>query len=81
MLQITDLGVIVKRDSTGELSAKFGKQEFLEIVRIEKPKVIYYNGIIHFFFFDGLVVCSSECEENDFEELEFVRVHELSTKN
>jgi hypothetical protein len=51
----------------GDLSeAGFGRIEFLEIVHIESPKIIYRSGTKHFFFLAGLAVSTNECEDSDF---------------
>ena len=34
---------------------KFARQEFLELVRLAKPKIIYHRKKMHFFAFDGFV--------------------------
>jgi hypothetical protein len=45
----------------------FGRTEFLEIVHVEKPKIIYRGDRKHFFFLAGLAVSTSECTDSDFE--------------
>ena len=47
--------------------ADFGKVEFLEIVHVERPRIIYTNGKKHFFFLAGLAVTTGECSDSDFE--------------
>lgn len=44
----------------------FGRTEFLEIVHVEKPGIIYRGEGRHFFFLVGLAVSSMECSEDDF---------------
>lgn len=46
--------------------ADFGRTEFLEIVHVEKPRIIYANGTKHFFFLAGLAVSTRECSDSDF---------------
>jgi len=46
--------------------AGFGKIEFLEIVNVEKPKIIYKGDMKHFFFLAGLTVSTKECSDTDF---------------
>ena len=45
---------------------KFRRKEFLELVSIAKPRIIYKRGKNHFFAFDGFVMYSQECDEMDF---------------
>jgi hypothetical protein len=45
----------------------FGKAEFLEIIHVERPRIIYRGERKHFFFLAGLAVCTSECSDSDFE--------------
>jgi hypothetical protein len=52
----------------GDRSAvDFGKVEFLEIVHVERPRIIYRSQDKHFFFLAGLAVRTSECSDADFE--------------
>lgn len=46
--------------------ADFGRIEFLEIVHIEKPRIIYTDGTKHFFFLAGLSVSTKGCSDSDF---------------
>lgn len=45
---------------------KFRRREFLELVEIAKPRIIYHRGRMHFFAFDGFVMYTFECDNNDF---------------
>jgi hypothetical protein len=45
---------------------KFGRREFLELVGIAKPRIIYHRKRMHFFAYDGFVMYTFECEDNDF---------------
>jgi len=45
---------------------KFKREQFLELVEIANPKVIYHKGRMHFFAFDGFVMYTFECEKTDF---------------
>ncbi len=46
--------------------AGFGRIEFLEIIHVEKPRIIYKSGAKHFFFLAGLSVSTMECTDSDF---------------
>ena len=45
---------------------EFGRVEFLEIVHVENPRILYKSSGRHFFFVAGLAVCTSECRDDDF---------------
>jgi hypothetical protein len=45
---------------------KFRRTEFLELVDIAKPGIIYHRGRMHFFAFDGFVMYTFECRDEDF---------------
>jgi hypothetical protein len=44
---------------------KFRRREFLELVDIAKPRVIYHRKRMHFFAFDGFVMYTFECDNGD----------------
>ena len=45
---------------------KFDKQNFLELVRIAKPRIIYRRKNVHFFAYDGFVMYTDQCDNSDF---------------
>jgi predicted ATP-grasp superfamily ATP-dependent carboligase len=45
---------------------KFRRREFLELVDIARPSVIYHRRRMHFFAFDGFVMYTFECDDRDF---------------
>jgi len=45
---------------------KFRKQEFMELVEIAKPGIIYQRSRMHFFAFDGFVMYTFQCNDGDF---------------
>jgi hypothetical protein len=45
---------------------KFRRREFLELVEIAKPMIIYHRKRMHFFSYDGFVIYTFECENSDF---------------
>jgi hypothetical protein len=45
---------------------KFDKTNFLELVRIARPKIIYRRKNMHFFAYDGFVMYCDQCENSDF---------------
>jgi hypothetical protein len=57
----------VGRVHGGRSAVDFGKVEFLEIVHVEQPRIIYRSQDKHFFFLAGLAVRTSECTDVDFE--------------
>jgi hypothetical protein len=51
---------------TSSYRVKFRRREFLELVQIAKPEIIYRRGKNHFFAFNGFVMYSQECSDQDF---------------
>ena len=51
---------------TSSYRVKFKRREFLELVEIAKPAIIYQTCRMHFFSFDGFAMYTFECEDNDF---------------
>ena len=50
---------------TSSYRVKFKRKEFLELVEIAKPKIIYHRKRMHFFAFDGFVMYTFECKDHD----------------
>ena len=53
---------------TSSYRVKFKRKEFLELVEIAKPRIIYHRKRMHFFAYDGFVMYTFECEDNDFKD-------------
>ena len=53
---------------TSSYRVKFRKEEFLELVEVANPKIIYQTGRMHFFAYDGFVMYTFECRDNDFKQ-------------
>ena len=53
---------------TSSYRVKFNRKEFLELVEIAKPEIIYQTGRMHFFAFDGFVMYTFECQDGDFKQ-------------
>jgi len=45
---------------------KFRRQEFLDLVKLANPKIIYHVRRMHFFSYDGFVMYTFECQNTDF---------------
>ena len=52
--------------STSSYRIKFRRTEFLELVEIAKPRIIYQRGRMHFFAYDGFVMYTFQCNDEDF---------------
>ena len=52
--------------STSSYRVKFRRTEFLELVEIAKPRIIYQRGRMHFFAYDGFVMYTFQCNDEDF---------------
>jgi hypothetical protein len=57
---------VVASMNSSSYRVKFRRREFLELVEIAKPIVIYQTGRMHFFAFDGFAMYTFECEDSDF---------------
>ena len=58
--------VIVAAQHTSSYRVKFHRKEFLELIEIAKPQIIYHRKRMHFFAFDGFVMYTFECRNQDF---------------
>ena len=45
---------VIAAQHTSSYRVKFKRKEFLELVEIAEPKIIYHRKRMHFFAFDGL---------------------------
>ena len=45
---------------------KLQRREFLRLVDIAQPRIIYHRRRMHFFAFDGFVMYTFECDNRDF---------------
>ncbi len=53
---------------TSSYRVKFDRTNFLELVRIARPRIIYRRRNMYFFSYDGFVMYCDQCEETDFSE-------------
>ena len=51
---------------TSSYRVKFRRDEFLRLVDVADPKIIYHRKRMYFFAFDGFVMYSFECTDDDF---------------
>jgi hypothetical protein len=51
---------------TSSYRVKFRRSEFLELVQIAQPKIIYHVRRMHFFAYDGFVMYTLECDPDEF---------------
>jgi hypothetical protein len=51
---------------TSSYRVKFKRDEFIELVGIAKPRIIYQRGRMHFFAYDGFVMYTFQCRDEDF---------------
>jgi hypothetical protein len=61
-------GGVVAASGVGSSSyrVKFRREEFLELVQVAKPRIIYQTGRMYFFSYDGFVVYTFQCRDEDF---------------
>jgi len=53
---------------TSSYRVKFRRKEFLELVEIAEPEIIYHRRRMHFFSYDGFVMYTFECDNSDFDQ-------------
>lgn len=53
---------------TSSYRVKFKRKEFLDVMELAKPKIIYHSRKMHFFAFDGFVMYTFECQNSDFKQ-------------
>jgi len=58
----------VAAQPTSSYRVKFRRKEFLELVKIANPRIIYHKGRMHFFAFDGFVTYTFERKDSDFKQ-------------
>ena len=59
---------VIAAQHTSSYRVKFRRKEFLELVEIANPKIIYHRRRMHFFSYDGFVMYTFECENGDFKQ-------------
>ena len=57
---------VIAAQHTSSYRVKFRRREFLELVDIAKPSIIYHRNRMHFFAYDGFVMYTFECDSRDF---------------
>ncbi len=63
---------------TSSYRVKFRRKEFLDLVEIARPQIIYQVKRIFFFAYDGFVMYTFDCQENDFLSQNILRAIEFS---
>jgi hypothetical protein len=72
---------IAAAQHTSSYRVKFKRREFLELVEIAQPKIIYHRKRMHFFAYDGFVMYTFECKDNDFKHLGLKVMHAIEFSN
>jgi hypothetical protein len=57
---------------------KFKRKEFLELLEIAKPRIIYHRKRMHFFAFDGFVMYTFDLEASDLRDKKVMHAIEFS---
>ncbi len=65
---------------TSSYRVKFRKKEFLDLIDIANPKLIYQVNKIFFFAYDGFVMYTFECQAKDFMNQCILRAIEFSNQ-
>jgi hypothetical protein len=51
---------------TSSYRVKFERREFLALVQLANPRLIYSRKGMHFFAYDGFVMYTDKCKDSDF---------------
>ncbi len=65
---MTESATVATESNSSSYRVKFAREEFLELVRVAKPKIIYKRRNMYFFAYDGFVMYCDQCEDRDFSE-------------
>ena len=71
---------VVAAQHTSSYRVKFKRKEFLELVEVAKPRIIYHRKRMHFFAFDGFVMYTFECEDKDLIDKKVMHAIEFSNE-
>lgn len=63
---------------TSSYRVKFSREDFIELYRTARPRIVYNRKKNHFFGFDGFLMYSQECSDGDFPGARIIKVEELS---
>jgi len=69
---------VVAAQHTSSYRVKFKRKEFLELLEIAKPKIIYHRKRMHFFAFDGFVMYTFDLEDSDLRDKKVMHAIEFS---
>ena len=67
MSEASYVGATVEASSeASSYRVKFDRDNFIELVRIAKPRIIYRRKNMYFFAYDGFVMYCDQCDSSDF---------------
>ena len=64
--------------SSSTYRLKFRREEFMELISIANPRLVYRVKNFYYFSFDGFVMYSDDCREEDLMSYKIINAHELS---
>jgi hypothetical protein len=65
---MTEATTVAAESNASSYLVKFAREEFLEIARLARPKIIYKRKNMYFFAYDGFVMYCDQCDDRDFSE-------------
>jgi hypothetical protein len=65
---MTEGATTAAESNASSYRVKFAREEFLELARLAKPRIIYKRKNMYFFAYDGFVMYCDQCEDKDFSE-------------
>ncbi len=61
-----EAAVAAETTEASSYRVKFDRENFLELIRIARPQLIYRRKNMYFFAYDGFVMYCDQCQETDF---------------
>jgi hypothetical protein len=66
MVNMAETAAATETMEASSYRVKFDRENFLELVHIAKPRIIYRRKNMYFFAYDGFVMYCDQCQETDF---------------
>ena len=63
---MVESSMVVAESNSSCYRVKFDREQFLELVDIAKPRIIYRRKSMYFFSYDGFVMYCDQCDAKDF---------------
>jgi hypothetical protein len=65
---MAEASIAAAESEASSYRVKFDRENFLDLIRIAHPKILYRRKNMYFFAYDGFVMYCDQCQESDFTE-------------